>query len=297
MESGEQDPAPESSVTVPTAGLAPGDLQARLPTLAMRDGYEQHHFERLGGLAERVAAQCGESVADARLVAGLRSIGKLTLPAAVLDRPGPLPDDQWAAVCSHPLTGERLVAQAGSDPELARAVRAAYERFDGLGYPDGLAGHEIPAAARITLVCEAFISMRSPRPYRRALSLAEVVQEVVLMAGRQFCPASAAALLTLVGFEGGGERVRAPDGSAAIDLPPVSEGKPPQARRGVRPGLPADRGDGIVGGASASEGGREGRPMPCSATSGSARDSRSGPSASSKVTSSASWPYRTRASA
>lgn len=177
----------------------------RLPALAMREGYEPRHHERVASLSARVARRLGLDEQVARQVALLRSIGRLTLSASILDRRGPLDDLDWATVRAHPLAGELIVASAHDDAALSLSARAAYERWDGRGYPDGLAGEAIPWPARVSFPCEAFFAMLSPRPYRPALSIARAVEEIAVGAGMQFCPASSDALMSVLAHDGVGE--------------------------------------------------------------------------------------------
>jgi HD-GYP domain-containing protein (c-di-GMP phosphodiesterase class II) len=131
-------------------------------------------------------------------VAMLHDVGKIALPDSVLGKSGYLDADDWAAVRKHPIAGERIVASIPSLARLAPAVRAEHERWDGTGYPDGLAGHAIPMASRIVLVCDAFDAMTSDRPYRRAMSEDVAVEELVRGAGTQFDAAVVGAFVRLV---------------------------------------------------------------------------------------------------
>ncbi len=126
--------------------------------------------------------------------AELHDIGKLAIPDAVLNKPGPLDDSEWALMRRHPAIGERML---NADPVLqpvARLVRASHERWDGAGYPDGLAGTAIPLGARIIAVCDALDAMTSDRCYQSARSLPEALAELHLCAGTQFDPAVVDAL-------------------------------------------------------------------------------------------------------
>jgi two-component system cell cycle response regulator len=98
----------------------------------------------------------------------------------------------------HSLIGERIIAAAPALAAAARLVRSTHERFDGTGYPDGLAGEQIPLGARIIAVCDAFTAMTSPRPFAAQLTTAETVAELKRCAGTQFDPAVVDALSELV---------------------------------------------------------------------------------------------------
>lgn len=120
--------------------------------------------------------------------AELQDVGMLTLPDGLLDKRGRLDEDEWDLVRQHPLAGERVVGSAPALRAVARIVRSCYERYDGSGYPDGLAGDAIPLGARIIAPCVAFDAMRSSRPHRPALSTAAALRELEASAGLQFDP-------------------------------------------------------------------------------------------------------------
>ena len=101
--------------------------------------------------------------------AELHDIGKLAVPDAILNKPGPLDEAEWAFMRRHTLVGERILAAAPALADVARLVRSSHERFDGSGYPDGLAGVSIPLGSRVIAVCDAWDAMITDRPYRRAM--------------------------------------------------------------------------------------------------------------------------------
>jgi diguanylate cyclase (GGDEF)-like protein len=121
--------------------------------------------------------------------AELHDIGKIAIPDRILSKPGPLNDDEWAFMRRHTLIGERILLAADDLRELAPMVRSSHERWDGTGYPDGLAAELIPLGARIVSVCDAFDAMISARPYSAPRTTAEAIQEINRCAGRQFDPA------------------------------------------------------------------------------------------------------------
>jgi diguanylate cyclase (GGDEF)-like protein len=126
--------------------------------------------------------------------AELHDVGKLAIPDAILDKPGPLDETEWRLMRQHPVIGERIL---NGDPVLqpvARLVRASHERWDGTGYPDGVAGTAIPLAARIIAACDAFDAMTSDRCYQSARSLPDALAELRRCAGTQFDPDVIAAL-------------------------------------------------------------------------------------------------------
>ena len=106
----------------------------------------------------------GGELLDLVHAAELHDIGKLAVPAQILRKPGPLDEEEWAVMRRHTLLGEGILGAASALGSVATLVRSSHERYDGAGYPDGLAGEAIPLASRIVLVCDAFDAMTSARP-------------------------------------------------------------------------------------------------------------------------------------
>jgi diguanylate cyclase (GGDEF)-like protein len=129
-----------------------------------------------------------EQLDDIMLAAELQDVGMLTVPDAVLVKRSPLDERETELIRVHPLAGEKIVAAAPGLAPVARLVRSSYERFDGSGYPDGLAGEAIPLGARIIAVAVAFAAMTSPRAYREATTQEVAVAELRRCAGSQFDP-------------------------------------------------------------------------------------------------------------
>jgi HD-GYP domain-containing protein (c-di-GMP phosphodiesterase class II) len=191
-----------------------GSGLARAPQIAPRRGSRallraveshdhstaQHSYDVLD-LARRVARALElpeRLVSEVEQVALLHDVGKLVVPHSVLSKPGPLTEAEWEVMEGHAAAGADAVRQVSDLAHLAPAVRASHERWDGTGYPDGLAGEAIPIASRITFVCDAYDAMTSDRAYRRALSQAEAVAEVRAGAGTQFCPRAVGALCAVL---------------------------------------------------------------------------------------------------
>ena len=103
----------------------------------------------------------------------LHDIGKIHIPDAIINKPGPLDEEEWAMMKTHTVEGQRMLDRVGGFlGSVGMVVRASHERFDGAGYPDGLTGEEIPLAARIVAVCDAFNAMTTTRSYRQAMPVA-----------------------------------------------------------------------------------------------------------------------------
>ena len=174
---------------------------ALLRALHERDGDLRRHVDWVSSLARTTAAALGLNEAaceEVRQAAALHDIGKVAIPEAILAKPGPLDPGEWACIQRHTIIGERILAEAEDLRGVARIVRSSHERWDGGGYPDGLAGAEIPVGARIVMVCDAYDAMTSDRPYRRARSADEARAELERHAGSQFDPAVVRAFIAAV---------------------------------------------------------------------------------------------------
>jgi HD-GYP domain-containing protein (c-di-GMP phosphodiesterase class II) len=134
-------------------------------------------------------------VDEVKQVGLLHDLGKLAVPDPILTKEQTLTEEEWASVKQHTVVGARIVASVEGLRHLAPAIRAAHERWDGSGYPDGLVGRQIPLASRIVSLCDAYHAMVSPRPYRGALDPWRAALEIARGAGSQFCPRAAAGLL------------------------------------------------------------------------------------------------------
>jgi putative nucleotidyltransferase with HDIG domain len=176
-------------------------LLALATALEARDGYTGRHGEETVALARQVAEQLGLPAEEAVVVEGsalLHDVGKIGTPNEILHKPGPLTDEEWVVMRDHPVVGERILRTVPGLERVARAVRHEHERWDGGGYPDGLAGEDIPLASRIVLVCDAYHAMTSDRPYRDAMDDATARAELLRCAGVQFDPAVVSALLSVL---------------------------------------------------------------------------------------------------
>ena len=182
--------------------LATGSILTLVAAVEAKDAYTRGHSERVAGFAIQIAKQLGvghRMVERIRLGALLHDVGKIGVPDAVLKKPGALTEEEMDQIREHPAIGERIVRQI-DHPRLELAQQIArwhHERPDGRGYPDGLAGDAMPQPARIVGAADAFDAMRSPRPYREALSDQKIRHAFTENRGAQFDPAAADALLEL----------------------------------------------------------------------------------------------------
>jgi HD-GYP domain-containing protein (c-di-GMP phosphodiesterase class II) len=166
--------------------------------LDLRDGYTGQHSSSVVELCGHVARRMGvvgEDLAHLDVAAHLHDLGKIGVPDEILHKPGPLDATEWSIMREHPVWGARALESIPGFRPASRAVRGHHERWDGGGYPDGLAGEEIPVAARVIAVCDAYEAMTSTRPYRPALPAAEARERLVANTGTQFDPAAVWALL------------------------------------------------------------------------------------------------------
>ncbi len=174
---------------------------ALLAALDARDSYTGMHSQAVVELAAAVAGELGlddVQVAEVRQVAMLHDVGKIGIPDAVLGKPGALDPDEWALMKRHSVIGADIVSSIASLSHLAPAVRAEHERWDGLGYPDGLVRDQIPLTSRIAFACDAFHAMTSTRPYRCKMGRAAAARELEENAGTQFDADVVDALLRVV---------------------------------------------------------------------------------------------------
>jgi HD-GYP domain-containing protein (c-di-GMP phosphodiesterase class II) len=181
-------------------------VEALSAALDMRDRRTAKHSEDVVVLAREVGALLDlepAALLELEYAARLHDVGKLRVPDAVLHKPGPLTDAEHDLVKLHPVWGAETLATIAGLEMVAAIVRFHHERWDGLGYPDGLAGERIPLASRIVSACDAWGAMRADRPYRRALSAQHAIGEVHEGSGTQFDPAVASALAEAVSGEGG----------------------------------------------------------------------------------------------
>jgi diguanylate cyclase (GGDEF)-like protein len=171
------------------------DVLMRL--LAERDPGLRKHVDGVTELCSQVARRLGVSPDESSVLmtaASLHDIGKAAIPDAILNKPGPLDDDEWAFMRQHTLIGERILAVAPALEDAGRLVRWSHERHDGRGYPDGLAGEDIPLGSKIIAVCDAFDAMTSPRPYRPSpMTDQAAIAELRRSSGTQFDPVVVAA--------------------------------------------------------------------------------------------------------
>lgn len=149
------------------------------------------HVESVAAMASEVGNRLGllpGEIAMLRQAAELHDIGKIAIPDTILQKPGPLDDQEWEFMRQHTVLGERILRSADSLAPIARIVRSTHERYDGDGYPDSLAGGEIPLASRIVFACDAYHAMTSDRAYSAPMDRADAIAELRRCSGSHFDP-------------------------------------------------------------------------------------------------------------
>jgi putative nucleotidyltransferase with HDIG domain len=169
----------------------------------LREGIPQEHAEEVAqlardtaqrlGLATRIAQRCG-------LAGLLHDVGKLAVPEHILTKPGPLDDEEWAIMRTHPNVGADIVRHVPALRQVAKAVRHHHERYGGGGYPDDLTGQAIPIEARIIAAADAYAAITADRPYSAARTPQEAAAELRRSAGSHLDPAVVEALLSVLGL-------------------------------------------------------------------------------------------------
>jgi putative nucleotidyltransferase with HDIG domain len=182
------------------AGTAESVHRVLMGVVGEHDGELHHHVVGVARLAERVGREMGLGAADlvhVRRAAALHDIGKIAIPDDILHAPRPLTDEEWQYMRQHTVIGERIIGAAPELADVAEIVRSSHERWDGAGYPDGLAAQDIPLGARIVAVCDSWEAMTSSRAYRAAMSPTLAMHEITRCSGSQFDPRVVAAFVAV----------------------------------------------------------------------------------------------------
>jgi putative nucleotidyltransferase with HDIG domain len=166
------------------------------------DAYTASHCRSVVELAAAVADELGmgyEKRQELEIAALLHDVGKIAIPNEILNKPAKLTDEEFALMKTHTIEGQALLDRVGGRlAKVGAIVRSCHERWDGRGYPDGLAGEDIPEAARIVFCCDAYSAMTTNRPYREAMPVDEAVAELRTNSGTQFEPRVVDALVAVV---------------------------------------------------------------------------------------------------
>jgi putative nucleotidyltransferase with HDIG domain len=156
-----------------------------------KDYYTGGHTERVATVSVALARRLGFSGSELdalEIGALLHDIGKIGIPERILHKPMPLDAEEWEVMREHPVISEYILSEVELPEIVLQIARSSHERMDGAGYPDGLSGQEIPLAARIVLVADAFDALTSDRPYRAGRHIPAAFVELREHTGTQFCP-------------------------------------------------------------------------------------------------------------
>jgi len=166
------------------------------------DEYTGIHSRSVVSLSIAVADAMGLNSAERRNVefgALLHDVGKIAVPKEIINKPGPLTEDEWVVIKTHTIEGQRMLDRVGGLlSDVGRVVRSSHEKWDGTGYPDGLVGEQIPVGSAIVSCCDAFNAMTTDRSYREAMPLEDAIEELEANSGTQFSPAVVEAVLRVL---------------------------------------------------------------------------------------------------
>ncbi len=176
-------------------------VKALAASVDAKDKYTHGHSSRVAEYSREIARRAGfsEDEQDSIYMMGLlHDVGKIGVPDAIINKKGRLDDEEFAAIKTHPSVGAEILSNITDYPELMTGARYHHERYDGRGYPDGLAGDDIPEIARIIAVADTYDAMTSNRSYRSAMPQEKVRAEIVRCSGSQFDPRFAAIMLNMI---------------------------------------------------------------------------------------------------
>jgi HD-GYP domain-containing protein (c-di-GMP phosphodiesterase class II) len=197
-----QDRVHRYSATLELSRAYRGTVMLLADVVEHEDGYTASHCRSVVELVQAVAEEMGvnpNTRQELEFAALLHDVGKISIPKEILNKPSGLDEDEWELMKTHTIEGQFMLDRVGGLlGRVGEIVRSCHERWDGTGYPDGLAGEEIPLQARIVFVCDAWNAMTTHRSYRRAMSTAEAMTELVTNAGTQFDPRVVAALANVI---------------------------------------------------------------------------------------------------
>ena len=176
-------------------------VQTLAETIDAKDTYTNGHSGRVAEYARQIARRLGydrNRQNEIYMIGLLHDVGKIGVPDSVINKPSRLTEEEYAQIKTHPVMGDKILKKIQERPKLAIGARWHHERYDGTGYPDGLAGENIPEEARIIAVADAYDAMTSRRSYRDILPQAAVRSEIERGKGTQFDPVLADIMLEII---------------------------------------------------------------------------------------------------
>jgi diguanylate cyclase (GGDEF)-like protein len=192
---------PRAGLDVTVRGRQADVLTSLCGALAVKDAITRSHGERCARYTADLARELGLAegeISALTLASLLHDLGKLVVPDEILNKPGPLDDDETHRIRRHPVDGMNMLTQVPDASGAVPAILHHHEHFDGSGYPEGLSGDQIPLGSRILLVTDAFDAMTTDRPYRAAMTAAAAIAELKRCSGTQFDPAVVEAFLRVL---------------------------------------------------------------------------------------------------
>ncbi|MBU3143235.1 HD-GYP domain-containing protein [Clostridium sp. CF012] len=166
-------------------------IESLVAALEAKDNYTSGHSERVASMSYELSKGFGIKGVDLEnihIAAHLHDIGKIGVPDKVLNKKGKLLPDEWEFIKMHPKIGYNILSKSIRLKYISEIVLYHHERWDGKGYPEGLAGINIPLGARIIAVCDSIDAMTSDRPYRKAMGFEECINEIIINTGLMFAP-------------------------------------------------------------------------------------------------------------
>ena len=166
-----------------------------------KDTYTNGHSSRVAEYSKEIARRYGYSLkeqSDIYIMGLLHDVGKIGIPDSIINKPGKLTDEEYNIIKKHPVIGSQILKNIKEMPKLSIGARWHHERYDGGGYPDGLAGEEIPEEARIIAVADSYDAMSSKRSYRNIISQQKIREEILRGSGTQFDPRFADIMLKMI---------------------------------------------------------------------------------------------------
>jgi len=179
-------------------------VYALTSTIEVKDEYTKGHSDRVARYSVEIASKLGmdDQELEAMYYAALmHDIGKIGIPVELINKPGKLTEEEYAQIKQHTINGAKITKSITSLPQMEQVARWHHERFDGKGYPDGLAGEDIPLSARIVSIADSFDAMTSDRIYRKAKTISEARSELITERSKQFDPELVDIMVSIIDCE------------------------------------------------------------------------------------------------